>query len=616
MGRILGSLALLVVLGLALAGPEDNSLIIGTSQEPVLLASDPLNTVTSQAIKSEVELYLMDGLYRQDLDAQLQPVLVTEVATVENGRLVISQNAEGENVAEINLTLRDDVTWSDGTPITTADIQFYYDLGKTPGMPVAGPDYWARVGLTVQDERNFTVSFEPAQSSDLVGSPIGLLPVHVMGAAWEDVRASTEGLSPETDAERLAETFRGYFTEFGSPDAVNAGRMVYSGPFVPVRWAVGSSLEMERNPNYFDHPENQDAYVQTVRYNFITDTNALLFSIVSGAVDATSSVSITFDQALSPQIQARAADRYRIWFVPGAIWEHIDVNQFTNVQQVADLQLDDVRTRRALLYAMDRESMADALFQGLQPVAHANVSPFDPSYNPDVPQYNYDPERARELLTELGWTPGPDGILQRTTADGRTVRFEIEFVTTAGNAVRERQQQFIAEDLRQVGIEARINNAPSNVVFAADFSSRAYEGAWTGMFMFAWISSQASTLNAEGYLCRSAPRPENNFAGQNYGGACSPEFDALRDQAVRELDFEVARPIYQEMQRIFAEEVISLPLFYRTTPYVVANGLVNYVTSTFNNGFGYPPTQPQFVGWEQRGAEQMFDQADYALSQE
>ncbi len=614
--RKLSLLVLVVTLGFAFAGPGDNSLVVGTSQEPVVIGSDVLAAVTSQAIKREVELYVMAELYRVNIDSQLEPYLVTEVATVENGRMVLSTNADGENRAELNLTLRDDIFWSDGTPITTADIALVFELGKTPGMPIASPDVWNRIGLVVQDERNFIVSFEPAQSSDLVGSPMSLLPAHIMRPAWEEIKASTANLNPATDAERLAEAYRGFFTEFGSPDAINSGRNVYSGAFIPTRWAPGASLEMVRNPFYFGHPENQDAYVQSVQYRFVTDTNALLFSVVSGAVDVTSSVAISFDQALSPQLTSRAADRYDIWFVPGAIWEHIDVNQFSNVQQVADLQLDDKRTRQAILYAMDRQSMVEALFEGLQPVAHANVSPADPSYNPDTPQYGYDPERARELLAELGWTPGSDGILQRTTADGRTVRFEVEFATTAGNAVRERQQQFISEDLRQVGIATRINNAPSNVVFSSDFSGRAYEGSWTGFFMFAWLSSQASSLNAEGYLCRSAPRPENNFQGQNYGGACSPEFDALRDQAVRELDFEKARPIYQEMQRIFAEEAISIPLFFRSTPYVVTKGLENFATSTFSNGFGYPPTRPALVGWEQRGAERVFDFADYASKYE
>ncbi|MDQ3398896.1 MAG: ABC transporter substrate-binding protein, partial [Deinococcota bacterium] len=322
---------------------------------------------------------------------------------------------------------------------------------------------------------------------------------------------------------------------------------------------------------------------------------------------------ITFDQGISPTLQNRAAGRFDIWFVPSPVWEHLDVNQFSNVQQVADLQLNDVRTRQALLHSIDRDSMVEALFEGLQPVAHTNVNPVHPWFNEDVVQYPYDPERAAALFAELGWERGADGILQRTTEDGRTVRFELEFVTTAGNAVRERQQQFIAEDWQQAGVEVRINNAPAGVVFSEDFSSRAYEGAWTGVFMFAWVSSLASTANAEIYLCDSAPSPANSFAGQNYGGYCDPEYDEVRQRAVREFDIDAAAPIYRELQEVYANTLPAIPLFFRSTPIVTRIGLANFVTNTYANGFGYPPVEPWLVGWEQNGIEPVYNQADYAL---
>ena len=610
MYRFVMTLVLALTLGLAFAGPQDNSLAIGTAQEPVVLG-DLLVIVSSLAIESEIELWIFDGLYHINLDAELEPNMATEVATVDNGRMVITEIGEGEARVEMHLTLRDDLRWSDGHPITTADVAFAYEMSQSPGVPLRSPDYYSRLNVEVIDDLNFRVTLEPAQSSDLVQSPISVLPEHVMREAWDEAVQAVSALDPEVDAPRITEIYQGVITEFGSSSAINEGRMVYSGPFVPVRWTPGSALQFQRNPHYFNHPENAEAYLQSVEYRIIGDTNALLFAIITGAVEVTSSVSIDFAQALSPQVTARAADRYDIWFVPSATWEHLEVNQFSHVQQVADLQLDDVRTRRALIHAMDREAMVDALFDGLQPVSHSNVAPFDRIYNPDVVQYDYDPELSTALLSELGWTPGADGILQRTTADGRTVRFELEFVTTAGNAVRERQQQFIAEDLRQVGIDVRINNAPASVVFSADFLDRAYDGAWTGLVMFAWVSSQASTLNAALYLCDHAPTPANNYSGQNLAGGCVPEYDELREQAVRNLDPEAALPYYQDMQRIFAENLYAIPLLNRSNPYVVSQGLVNFVSSTFNNGHGYPPSRPELVGWDQNGAEKVFDQADY-----
>ena len=566
-----------------------NRVVIVASQEPGVLG-DLLTVVENRAVTAEVNGWLFAGLYRVGLDGTLEPDLVTEVASTANGRMVIEADGDGQRVV-LTLTLRDDVAWSDGTPITTADLEFVAEVAAETGVRA-----WERLGYETIDARNFRVTVSDAQAVDLVGSPVPVLPAHVLRPAWD---AAVAAGNPLADV----------IAEIGSAAAVNDGRLVSSGPFKAVEWEPGASVTMARNPRYHDHPVDGGVYAQVVEYRFITDTNALRSAIEAGTVDATSSVSITFAQALS--LPADAA--FDVWFVPSATWEHLEVNQFGNVPEVADLLLGDVRTRRAILHAIDRQGMIDTLFDGMQLVAHSNVSPFDPIYETDVQQYDFDPESARSLLAEIGWAPASDGVLERVTSDGRTVRFELEFVTTAGNTAREQQQQFIADGLRAVGIEARINNAPASVVFSAEFLNRGYDGVWTGLVMFAWVSSQASMLNAATYLCRNAPTPANGYAGQNLGGSCSPRYDELRDQAVAELDLTVSLPLYQEMQQLFAEELMAIPLLFRSNPLVTADGLVNFVTSTFSQGTGYPPARPELVGWADRGAAKVVDQADYAL---
>ena len=566
-----------------------NRVVIGAAQEPGLLG-DLLNVAGFSAIAFEVNAWLFAGLYRVDLAGTLEPDLVTEVATTANGRKVIAADGDGQRVT-LTLTLRDDVAWSDGTPITTTDLAFVAEVSAA-----ARPSAWERLTYETIDARTFRFTVSDAQTLDLVGSPMPVLPAHALRPAWDAALAAG---TPLEDV----------FAAFGSVEAVNDGRLVSSGPFVAADWEPGVALTMTRNPRYHDHPVDAEAYAQIVEYRFITNPLALVSSIEAGTVDATSSPWITFGQALSLPEDGG----FDVWFVPSSVWEHLTVNQFTNVPAVADLQLDDVRTRRALLHAIDRQGMIDALFDGVQLVAHSNVSPFDPIYAPDVRQYEFDTDMARSLLTELGWTPGTDGVLERVTSDDRTVRFELEFVTTEGNVARERQQAFIADGLREVGIAVRIENAPSSEVFAPDFYFRGYDGTWTGLFMFAFVSSRASTLNALTYLCRAAPTPANAYQGSNVGGACLEAYDELRDRAVRELDPELARPLYQEMQRVFADELMAIPLLFRSNPLVTADGLVNYVTSTFNQDTGYPPARPALVGWADRGAVQVFDQADYAL---
>uniref|UniRef100_A0A7V4AKL0 Peptide ABC transporter substrate-binding protein n=1 Tax=Thermus tengchongensis TaxID=1214928 RepID=A0A7V4AKL0_9DEIN len=619
--RKVGKLAVLglTALGLALAGPQDNSLVIGASQEPRVLAGDFLSIISNQAIKSEIEGYLFAPFIGFNADSQNFPVLATEVPTQQNGRLRVTDIGGGKKRLEMDLTIRPDARWSDGKPITTEDVAFYYEVGKAKGMPVLNPDYWERVNLRVKDARNFTVIFEPAYYYDTYGSPIGYAPKHIMGPEWEKVKAAARGLDPDKDAEKLNELYRNFFLKFATPQALNRGAMVYSGPFKLRRWVPGNSIEMERNPNFPIKPEGGESkYVQKVVYRFIQNTNSLLVAVIGGGIDATSSVSLTFDQARSKQLTSRAPGRFDIWFVPGAIWEHIDINKFENCQVVKDLGLNDKRTRQAILHALNREGLVKAFFDGLQPVAHTWIAPVNPLFNPNVKKYEFDLKKAEALLAQMGWRKGPDGILQRTVG-GRTVRFEIEYVTTAGNAIRERTQQFFAEDLKKIGIAVKINNAPSAVVFADDYIQRASECKWTGMFEFAWVSNlqedgglfQYKNLNTGAIM---VPTKENNYQGQNIGGWRNDEFDRLTSQAVLEFDEAKRKALFARAQEIWAEELPALPLYFRANPYVVRKGLVNYVASAYSGGYGYPGWNAWEIGWESRGAVKKWDQAKYALS--
>jgi peptide/nickel transport system substrate-binding protein len=606
-------MGLVIMGGLALAGPEDNSLVIGAAQEPRVLAGDVVNVISNQAIKFEIENFLFAPMLQTNRDLELIPVVATEVPTVQNGRVRFSNIRPGVRRLEIDYTIRPEAVWSDGRAITTEDVALWFEIGQTRGVASTLVDFFERSSLRVRDARNFTVTLEPAYFYDLEVHRAFYAPNHIMRAEWDRAK---EAAARTTEAARQAEIFRNFFNQFSNPQFLNSGRMVYSGAFTLTRWVPGSSLEMRRNPRFWIKPPGgEERYVQRVVYRFIQNTNSLLVAILGGGIDAGSSVSITFDQGISPQLVNRAQGRFELWSVPTPFFEHIEINQFTNVQQVRDLQLHDPRTRQALTLAMNREGIVRSFFNNFYSVAHTWVSPQNPMINPNVTRYPFNPDRARQLLAELGWRPGPDGILQRSV-DGRTVRFELEWATTSGNVVRERIQQFVAENYRQVGIAVRIRNAPSAVVLGAPFRSRAQEGTWTGFLQFAFSMGQADDGVRSG--CRDdegrvvhIPTRENGFRGLNFGGWCNEEFDRLRNQAVVEFDANRRRQIFARMQEIWASEVAMIPLYFVSDVRVFRVGLLNYVSSTFASS-AYPTIEPWLIGWRQRGAQQVYDQARYA----
>jgi peptide/nickel transport system substrate-binding protein len=118
----------------------------------------------------------------------------------------------------------------------------------------------------------------------------------------------------------------------------------------------------------------------------------------------------------------------------------------------------DVKVRQAITHALDRDAMIAAVLDGDGQVAHAPASPLSWAYNPDTPKFEYDPEKAKQMLAEAGWEPGPDGILQK---DGQ--RFSFTIKTNQGNKIREDLTVVIQQQLREVGIEA----TPQIVEFSA-----------------------------------------------------------------------------------------------------------------------------------------------------
>ena len=195
------------------------------------------------------------------------------------------------------------------------------------------------------------------------------------------------------------------------------------------------------------------------------------------------------------------------------------------------------------------------------------------------------------------------------TVDGKTVKFVLEYVTTAGNNVRERDQQFYKDNLRKIGVDVKFNNAPSSVVFDDAFIAQASNGKWKGIFQFAYVQ-QPLTEDLSTYYCEdpasktikdNVPTVDNGYQGQNIGGWCNAEFDSLWDKARREFDVDARKALLAKAQVIWNRELPSIPLYERTDLYTARNGLTNY---TWNAATRYPSTLGWLVGWKQRGAKE------------
>ncbi len=254
--------------------------------------------------------------------------------------------------------------------------------------------------------------------------------------------------------------------------------------------------------------------------------------------------------------EKRHGGAFQIIYKPGLVYEHIDIN-------LGQAVLADRRLREALILGLDRETISRSLFAGRQPVADSFVNPLDLGYTADTPRYRYDPARAEALLKEAGWLPQPDGI--RRDAEGH--RLSLELMTTAGNRSRELVEQVVQSQWRRIGVDIRIKNEPARVLFGQTLPHRRFDLA-----MYAWISSPENVPRS---ILHSSeiPSEANGFVGQNATGFKDAEMDRLIDALEIELDRDKRKTLWAEAQRLYAAELPSLPLYFRSDVFILPKWL-------------------------------------------
>jgi peptide/nickel transport system substrate-binding protein len=193
-----------------------------------------------------------------------------------------------------------------------------------------------------------------------------------------------------------------------------------------------------------------------------------------------------------------------------------------------------------------------------------------------VPHYPYDPTHAAQLLDEAGWHAQPDGT--RRDADGKPLSFEL--ATTAGNRSRELVEQVLQSQWKKIGIDIRIHNEPARVLFGETLQHRHFELA-----MYAWISSPENAPRSI-FHSEEIPSAANAYAGQNLTGYDNPEMDRIIDALEIELDPDKRQALWKQAQQLYATDLPSLPLYFRSDAFI----LPKWLTGLRPTGNQYPST--------------------------
>jgi peptide/nickel transport system substrate-binding protein len=251
---------------------------------------------------------------------------------------------------------------------------------------------------------------------------------------------------------------------------------------------------------------------------------------------------------LAPDLvhQFRGSERLRVVTAPGTDYAYAGIN-------LRDPVLRDRRVRQALCYAIDRQAIVDYLRRGLAVPATNVLPPMSWAFEPAVRQYNYDPTRAAALLDEAGLRD-PDG-------DGPKPRVSLTLKVSSTEFNR-LQSSVIQDSLRRVGIALDVRSYEFATLYA-DVLKGNFQ-----LFTLQWVGVSDPDMLRRVFHSRQMPP-----SGFNRGFFSHPQVDALIDQATRSTDDTERRALYSEVQKLVAEEVPYVSLWYKTNVVVAQRAI-------------------------------------------
>ena len=336
---------------------------------------------------------------------------------------------------------------------------------------------------------------------------------------------------------------------YGSGDEITR-HPIGSGPFRFVSAEQDKEVVIERNEDYW----GQKARLQRIKFMVVPDTTTRALELRKGSADVVANA-LTSDMVLAlehnPDVE--------VLHGPGTVLNYLAFN-------FRDPILRDLRVRQAIAYAINRQPIIEYLWRGFAEPAYSVLPPQSWAYNGDTPHYDYNPQRAREILDAAGYRE----------VDG--VRFHLTMKTSTEESTR----LFVAvlqQQLRAVGIALDIRTFEF-ATFFADVTSGAYQ-----LYSLRWIGGNEDPDIFEYAFHSSKFAPH----GANRSYYANPRLDALIDQARSELDQNTRKQMYFEVQHILAEDLPYVDLWYLDNV-VVHSKRVRSLSLNFSGNYDFLKT--------------------------
>ncbi|MGB2924937.1 MAG: ABC transporter substrate-binding protein [Limnothrix sp.] len=456
----------------------------------------------------------------------------------------------------LTFTLKDDLKWSDGEPLTVDDVVFSYNqiylnekipTNSRDGLRVGEAGTLPTVQKVGDRQVRFTITepFAPFLNS----TGLEILPEHIL-------KESVETLDSEDNP-----LFLGTWGVGTDP-----AELVVNGRYLLDSYSVGQRLIFKPNPYYWNAPK---PYVQKVVWQIVPNTDTTLLQFRSGDLDVTTVLPEYFS-LLKQEEERGKFDIYNGGPSYGTTFLSFNLNTGKRdgkplVAPYKSAWFNNVNFRRAVIHALDRQRMVNNIYRGLGVTQDSPISVQSPFFNADVEGYEYDPAKAKALLKEAGFYYDDQGKV--FDIDNNPVRFSL--ITNAGNKIRESMATQVEQDLEAIGMEVDYAPIGFNILVDKLTNSLDWDCTMLGLTGGNEPNGGANVWATGGnlHMFNQEARPGTTPVTDRKIDQWEQKIADLYVEGAQKIEFEERKAIYDETQVLTAE---YLPFIYLVNNFSLA----------------------------------------------
>ena len=447
---------------------------LNASQLNLTMSSNPsrINPILSNdSASSEISNWLFNGLFKYDKDGNI----VTDLAS----------SYDFENETTLIVHLKDNVLWHDGKKLSAKDVIFTYETIISPKIFTSIAGSFAVVkSVTMIDELTIKIEYHKPYYKALEIWMVGLLPYHILKDE-QDLMTSSFNKNP-----------------------------IGTGPYKLSSFKVSSDIELIANEDYFEKKPKIDR----ILYKFLPDANTTFLMLKQNSID----IGGLSPLQISRQVEENFFDNYQI----------ISKESFSYTYMGFNLKKDkfkDIRIRKALSYAIDRQELVDILFFGYGKVCKGPFLPNTFAYNDEIETPKVDLVKAKKLLKEAGYDENNP--------------FVFEIVTNSGNDTRVNAAQIIQYQLKKIGIDMKIRVLEWQAFLNTIVHPRNFDAVLLGWNM-SLMPDAKPIWHSE----------SDRVGGFNFVGYNNSQVDELIDSSISVIDQQKLSIIYKQMFSMIVED--------------------------------------------------------------